>query len=337
MRKKVSIRDVAVAANVSVASVSLFLNGKPGLSDGTRQRIAEVVKQLNYTPRHQRNGTPTSSLLGLMVERLPFSMFSELHYGDVIHSMEAKAHELGYNITLVIVEPKRQSPGQMAERLKNLAGIIVLGGGDITEEIVENTLEEELPVILVDVYLPRIPIDCVLVDNFGGAYQVTKHLIDKGYEQIACIQGPEKYPSLVDRFHGYCAALIDAGRPLIPAVIQPSISSGFPNKGYREMQVLLAKNAPFDAVFCVSDRTAFGALQALQEAQRRVPQDVAVVGFDNTAQSSYTTPPLTTVNMPKTAVGEIAIRRIHHMICGDVSQEPVKSVLYTSLVVREST
>ncbi|MBK9746589.1 MAG: LacI family DNA-binding transcriptional regulator [Anaerolineae bacterium] len=333
MAKKTTMQDVAAEANVSLASVSLYLNNKPGLSDTTRQRIAEAVTKLRYTPR-KANGSE-STLIGLLVERLPFSMFSELHYGDVLHSMEAAARDLGYNLILVIVEPGQNI--SISERLRNLGGVIVLGGGDITAEVISSTLEVDIPVVLVDVSLPGRALNCILVDNQSGAFQSTRYLIERGYQRIACIQGPKKYPSLIERFQGYCFALIDAGIPLEAGLIQPPISSGFPNKGYREMLALLERGERFDAVFCVSDRTAFGALQALQEAGLRVPQDVAVIGFDNTVQSSYTTPPLTTVNMPKKDLGEVAVHRLYDLMNGETLLQPVKIVLPTSLVIRDST
>ncbi|MCC7449886.1 MAG: LacI family DNA-binding transcriptional regulator [Anaerolineae bacterium] len=335
--RKVTIRDVAAEANVSIASVSLYLNGKPGLSDTTRQRIEEAVRRLDYNPRRANPQTPESSFIGLLVEKLPFSTFSDMFYGEVVQGMEARARELGYHIVLMVLESKTELPRLIAERNRNIVGLVALGGGEITEEIITNLLEEELPIILVDNNIPGIAMDCVLADNFGGAELATQHLLQCGHQRIAFVQGPDIYPSLTERFQGYCAALIKAGMPLNPDLIQPAVSRGLPNKGYREMKALLERRQPFDAVFCVSDRTALGALQALQEAGLRVPDDVAVVGFDNVAQARHTVPPLTTIEVPKRAMGDIAIRRLHDLITGRYSEIPVKNVLYTSLVIRNST
>jgi DNA-binding LacI/PurR family transcriptional regulator len=335
MAKRVTIQQVAKEASVSVASVSLYLNNKPGLAEDTRDRIASAVRKLGYTPRRQNGTQVDPSLIGLLVERLPFSMFSELHYGEVLHGMEAQARELGYHLSLIVVEPT-QPLKQMTERLRYVAGVIVLGAGDITEAVIRQALAEEHAVLLVDVNLPALMVDSVLVDNVGGGYQVTKYLLDKGYKNIACIQGPSKYPSLVERFQGYCFAHIEAGKKLNSKLIQPSISKGFPNKGYREMKALLERREFFDAVFCVSDRAALGALQALHEAKVRIPQEVALVGFEDVPQVSHTSPPLTTVKMPKNLMGRVAIQRLHELISRKAKLEPVKTVLYTSLVVRES-
>ena len=334
--RRVTIQHVADKANVSVTAVSLFLNDKPGLADDTRKRIADAVQKLGYVPRRQTVANVDPSLIGLVVERLPFSMFSDLHYGEVLHGMEAQARELGYHLSLIVIEP-HETLDHMVERIKDVGGVLILGAGDITETVIARILSEDRPILVVDVNMPDKAVHSVLVDNIGGAYQITKYLLEKGYKRIACIQGASKYPSLVERFQGYCLAHIEAGKTLDPALIQANISKGFPNKGYREMKALLASGQSFDAVFCVSDRAALGALQALQEANLLIPQDVALAGFEDVPQVGHTVPPLTTVKMPKGMMGKVAIQKLHEMIANKTKSEPVKTVLYTSLVIREST
>ena len=275
-------------------------------------------------------------LVSLTVEKLPFSMFSELHYGEVLHGMQAEAQALGYNLQLNVVEHD-QSSTRMVERITDVSGVVILGGGDVTEELVRSLANISLPTLLVDVQFRSIPGPCLLIDNVTGGRQATKHLIDEGYERIACIQGPAKYPSLVERFHGYCLALIEAERTLDKALIQPSISAGFPNKGYREMKALLETEKGVDAVFCVSDRAALGAMQALQEAGLKVPHDVAIVGFEDVPQSRFTNPPLSTVRMPKNMLGKLAIRKLHQMIKGESDEYLLKTILPTKLIIRESS
>lgn len=338
VKAKVTIRDVAAEANVSIASVSLFLNDKPGLADATRRRIEEAIQKLEYVPLRRKSisSEMSQSLVGLVVEKLPVSTFSDMFYGEVIQGMEHCARDYGYSITLKVLG-NNNTVLHSDEQHNHIEGYIVLGGGDITGDIINQLVEHKLPVILVDNQLVDAKIDCVIADNLTGTYQAVQYLLSQGYRNIAFIQGPTKYRSLVERFQGYCCALFDAGIPLNPSLIQPSISSGMPNKGYREMKALLEAGNRFDAVLCVSDRSAFGALQALQEAGLRVPHDVAVMGFDNVAQSGHTSPPLTTIDVPKRTMGEIAIRRLHSRILGESIEMPTKSVVYTSLVVRDST
>lgn len=331
--ERVTIKHVANEAKVSIASVSLFLNDKPGLAESTRQRIAVAIEKLEYIKRNQVSNN--ANIIGLLVESLPFSLFSDLHYGEVLHSIEAQTKKLGYHLSLIVIEPD-EPLDNIIKRIGDTTGIIILGAGVITEVVINRVLNAGNPAILVDVNLPGIEVNSVLVDNSGGAQQLISHLINQGYKHIACIQGPEKYPSLVERFQGYCNALTEAGMPLNPNLIQASISKGYPNKGYREMKALLECGHPLDAVFCVSDRAALGALQALNEANLEIPNDIALVGFEDVPQTSHTIPPLTTVKMPKSLMGKLAVRRLDDIIHNRSIEEPYKSVLFTSLVLRQS-
>jgi LacI family transcriptional regulator len=259
-----------------------------------------------------------------------------MFYGEVIQGIDAHAKETGFNIALIVVESDQSVPRLLKEHNGDLAGVVMLGSGDINSNIIDAVLKEKLPTVLVDNYLLDVPLDCVLPDYVTGANQATRYLIDRGYQRIAFLQGSGKYRTLIERFRGYCTALIETNTPFDPTLVQPYLSSGLPNKGYLEMKALLESGTEFDAVFCVTDRTAFGALQALKEAGIRVPEDIGVIGFDNVAQSSHTMPPLTTVNVPKHAMGEIAISRLREIIAGQTYEMPIKHTLYTSLVIRES-
>lgn len=331
--RRVTLRDVAAAANVSVTSVSLYLNDKPGLAQTTRDRIASAISSLGYTPRGE-NKLSEPAFIGLLIERLPFSPYTDMFYGDVIQGIETQARSLGYNIALITVESGENLSHLLKQYNGMMCGVIVLGSGDIPERLLDEIDREEIPALLVD---SENAIDCILPDYVAGAYEATQYLLERGHKNIAFIQGPAKYRSLTLRYHGYICALADAGIPLDLALVQPANSSGYPNKGYREMRALLDRGVSFDAVFCVTDRTALGALDALREAKISVPDEVAVIGFDNVYQSAHTSPPLTTVDVHKQRLGRTAVERIHQLISGSTRPEPIKSLLRTSLVVREST
>lgn len=332
---KVTIRDVADKAHVSLSAVSLYLNNRVGLSDATRQRIAEAISEVGYVPRLPSAQNGVLGFVGLLLERLPFSPFNDMFYGEVIQGIESQARALGYNLALMSLKSDESLP-RLIEQHSNLAGMIMLGSGDITEQMIESAAGEDFPVLLVDNDPNDSKVEVVIPDYLAGAYHATQYLLRRGCQRIAFIQGPNKYQSLVTRFHGYCCALIDAGLPLDPHLIQSPISSGIPNKGYREVRALLDRGTAFDALFCVSDRTALGALDALREAGIRVPDDILVIGFDNIAQASHTNPPLTTVHVPKAELGSFAMRRLHALIETEAPPFPIKSNVPTELIVRES-
>ncbi|MCC6798888.1 MAG: LacI family DNA-binding transcriptional regulator [Anaerolineae bacterium] len=336
-QRKTTIRDVADKAGVSITSVSLYLNDKPGLSDATRERIEAAIRQTDYTPQRRRSGASLSpvSFVGLLVEKLAVSTFSDMFYGEVLQALERQARTLGYSLVLLVVDPATNLFDMVAEH-SDVEGFIVLGGGDITQDVIRSLARQDRPLLLVDNQSADLKLNCVVADNFTGAHQAVQYLVSQGYERIAFIQGPAKYRSLVDRFFGYCSGLTASGRAIDWELVQPSISSGLPNKGYHEMRALLAQGKSFDAVLCVSDRSAFGALQALQEADLRVPADVAVMGFDNVSQAAHTRPALTTIEVPKSTMGMLAMRRLHELITGAAPDVAVKNMLYTSVVARAS-
>jgi len=336
VRQRVTIRDVADAASVSLTAVSFYLNNKPGLSDETRDRIADAISRLGYTPRSSASASSGLGFVGLLIERLPLSPFADMFYGDVIQGIEDKARSLGYNVALMTVEGGEHLPQLLEQHGSSLAGLVLLGGGDVGSAVIEHVVSEGLPAILVDHDTPEPLLNAVMPDYVRGAYEATTYLLRKGYRRIAFIQGPPKYRSLVERFHGYALALLDAGLPIDADLVQPSISSGVPNKGFREMKALLERKTPLDAVFCVTDRTAMGVLDALREAQIRVPDDIAVIGFDNVAQASHMSPPLTTVDVSKRTLGVLAIELLHRQILAADALLPVKTLIPTQLVQRSS-
>lgn len=333
---RVTIRDVAEAANVSLTAVSFFLNKKPGLSDVTRERIAATIEALGYVPRGSNQPSTSLRFIGLLIERLPLSPFADMFYGSVIQGIESRARSLGYNVALMTVEASGTVPQLIQQHGSNLSGLIILGGGDFSADVVESVLREEIPAIMVDHDTADSVLNCIMPDYVRGAYDATRYLIEKGYTRIGFMQGPLKYRSLVERFHGYIAALVDTGLPVDTSLIQPSISTGMPNKGYREMLALLNRRPDVDAVFCVSDRSAMGALEALRTANKRVPEDIAVLGFDNVAQSSETSPPLTTVDVSKQELGMMAMELLQAQISTGNIVVPTRTLIPTQLVIRAS-
>jgi LacI family transcriptional regulator len=333
-----TIKDVAEQAGVSISAVSLYLNNRPGISQETRGRIAKAIEGLGYQPRtNGRKGKPLTAApvryIGLLTEKLP--IYSDHFYAEVIHAIQAEAERLHYGLVLGTLDPgKPDLPRVVTEQ--QAAGHIVIGGGDITDDLIGRLADGGAPLLLVDNESFLQEIDSVMVDNPRGAYLATQHLIGLGHRQIAIICGPPKYKTLQQRLHGYIAALNDAQITLNPQWIQESVSQGQSRKGYLEMQRLLALENRPTAVFAVSDRSAFGALDAVREAGLAVPDDISVVGFDNVNSAAHTYPPLTTVGADRQAMGITALQRMHALICGEATS-PVKIIAYMHLVERQST
>ena len=173
--------------------------------------------------------------------------------------------------------------------------------------------------MLVDTYNANLPVDSIVPDNEWGGYNAFKHLVELGHRQIAIIEGPPKYKTLTDRRWGALRAAEELGVPIPPFYRHPSISSGYPKKGYREMKDLLALPQPPTAVFAVSDRAALGAIDAIKEAGLRVPEDISIVGFDDLANAEYAVPPLTTVHYAREEMGTFALQALLDRIVEQVT------------------
>src|ERR1041385_7823577 len=183
---RVTLREVAEAANVSLSAVSFYLNNRPGISDATRARIAEAGERLGYIPRNSAPQTP--GFVGLLIERLPLSPFADMFYGDVIRGIALQARSLGYNVALMTVEGNISLPQLIDQHEGALAGLIVLGGGDLSDDITESVQHSELPSVLVDTDTKEPTMFSVMPDYIHGAYAATQYLIGKGHRRIAFIQ-----------------------------------------------------------------------------------------------------------------------------------------------------
>ena len=330
-----TITDVAKLAGVSPSAVSMYLNNRPGIGAETQARIAEAVNELGYVPRSNTPRQKSKGFVGVLVEKLPTLLTGDLFYADVTSGIQREADSLGYSIAVSVINDSTEVlPRLVAE--DSIAGLLALGGGDITDQLLQLIIKSGMPLVAVDNQSDLQPLNSVVVDNYRGAYVATRHLIELGHRRIAVIQGPRKYKSLTERYHGYLNAMIDAGFGLDWELIQRPLSSGFPNKGYREMKALLSLDAPPTAVFAVSDRTALGAMPAIDEAGLGVPRDISIVGFDDMPPDVYPAPALTTVTSERLAMGHIAMQRLHQII-KNPRYVPINIVMPCQLVVRDSS
>jgi len=328
--RRATIRDVAAEAKVSTSTVSLSIRGLSGVGNETAQKIASAIDKLNYIPRSRTKSKTENKIIGLLISQLPMPAFSDVFYGEIIHGLEAKAKEHGFGVLFSITEDE-QLPPMVTEN--QVSGLLILGGSSTNDTLAKEFVQREIPLVLVDNYIPALDVDCIVPDNEWGGYAAFNHLIDLGHKRIAIIEGPRKYKTLTDRLLGALRAVEESGLVLSPEYRQSSLSQGRSKKGYLEMKQLLSLPEPPTSVFAISDKTAFGALEAIKEAGLKVPYDISIVGFDNVAD---TEPPLTTIQVPRYEMGSLAMQRLLNIMNGDV-EIPVRTSVYTKLVVRNST
>jgi LacI family transcriptional regulator len=337
----VTLRDIAEAVGVSIGTVSLALNDGKGIAPATRQRILDAAHSLGYE-RFARRMSRTPQTVSILIERLPLAPTSDPFNKTCLLGLEAAARRAGYRIALEFVSPD-DHPETDHWTPEVTAGLIILGGGDLSAEWVQAAVDSQLPVVMLDHFVPGIDLPAVVPDNFSGAFTMTQHLQEMGHTRIGFIRGPSKYWTLGERLAGYMLAMQRAGLGPDPDLIPPRISRG-DEKGYGEMLRLLDLPEPPTAVFAVSDKTALGAYRAAQDRGLTIPHDISIVGFDDIEIARVLNPPLTTVQTPGETMGQVAFDRLLGLIenpeqaapLSAAPMLPIKWTIPTKLVIRKS-
>ncbi|WP_312952383.1 ribose operon transcriptional repressor RbsR [Superficieibacter sp.] len=328
-----TMKDVARLAGVSTSTVSHVINKDRFVSEAITDKVDAAIKTLNYAPSAlarslKLNQTRTIGML-ITASTNPF-------YSELVRGVERSCFERGYSLVLCNTEGNEQRMNQNLETLmqKRVDGLLLLctETHQPSPEIVQRY--PSVPTVMMD-WAPFDGDSDLIQDNsLLGGDLATQHLIDQGYTRIGCLTGPlDKTPARL-RLEGYRAAMHRAGLE-IPAGYEITGDFEF-GGGFAAMKQLLAHPAPPDAVFAGNDAMAVGAYQALYQAGKRIPEDMAIVGYDDIELARYMTPPLTTVHQPKDELGELAIDvLIHRMAQPDQKQQRVQ--LTPELVVRGST
>lgn len=327
-----TIRDVARRAGVSVATVSRVVNRTAhSIRPATRRRVLAAVKALGYHPNviAQSLKQRASRTVALIVPDISNPFFPAIARG-----IEDAARQRGYAVLLcnTYEDLDRESTYLQLLRKRWVDGMIFATVGSNTRHL-RALRREGLPVVLVARDVDGIAIDAVLVDNFRGAFDATNHLIRLGHRSIAHIAGPASLRVAQERRRGYQRGLSDAGvRPDEALIAEGDFTAG---GGRAAIDMLLSRGQPFSGVVAANDLMAIGAMEALRAAGRRVPDEVAVVGFDDITFASLVSPALTTVAQPKYRMGQIAMERLLELMAGE-SPAGRRIVLEPRLIVRES-
>ncbi|MCX4744712.1 LacI family DNA-binding transcriptional regulator [Kitasatospora sp. NBC_01287] len=335
-RRAPTMADVAKVAGVSHQTVSRVLSDHPNVRESTRTRVREVIAELDYRPNQAARAlvTKRSRTLGVVAANTTL-------YGpaSILAGLEHAARDKGYLIATVSLDELSETA--LRKALEHLAAWGVEGGVVMTphERTVTALLRLAAPFPIVTVEGGHdLDVPGVALDQYAGARMVTEHLLSLGHSSVWHVAGPREWLEAEGRFQGWRAALDDAGAP-VPQYLSGDWSAA---SGYQAGKLLAAAHAGLDrasrptAVFVANDHMALGVLRALREAGLRVPEDVAVAGFDGLPESDYFAPPLTTVRQDFAAIGRAGVELLLQRI-EDPSTAPVHTTLPPELVVRSST
>ncbi|MGE5138426.1 MAG: LacI family DNA-binding transcriptional regulator [Rudaea sp.] len=336
----VTIKDVARLAGCSTKTVSRVINNQAEISDDTRARVQAAIAELGYRPNFLARSLVNRRTNTVAVVAWGIDLFGP---SRTVVGIEHQADVLGYSLMLNL----RCNPtdNEVDAVLELLAGRRVDGIIWAVPEVCENRkwvrpgrLESLPPMVLLSM-APRPGLPVVAVNNLAGAMQAVQHLVNCGRNKIGIITGPLTWWEARERLAGWKQVLVRARLPSSTELVVEGDWSAA--SGERGMRALLAQERRLDAVFACNDQMALGALGVLRASGRGIPEDMAIVGFDDIPEAAYFNPPLSTVHQPLDELGRAAVRRLHGLIEaqreGRLPTEAGATLLDPRLVVRSSS
>lgn len=336
-KKRSTSLDVAKLAGVSRTTVSFVLNNVAGvsISEVTRQRVLDAARELDYHPNvaGKKLVSGKSYTLGLVLCQSPEQIFTDAFLPQVILGVEQAALQQGFHVLLKPIDPNDAGGYASLIRENHVDGIL-LSGPRRDDRALLRLYEEGVPLMLMG-QMPHTQIPFVDVNATAGAEAAVRHLIELGHRRIGMVtNAPLSYTSAQQRRDGYLLALEAAGLPVEMALIQEGNYT--PASGLAAMSALLEVSPRITAVFVASDVVAMGAMLAIKRASLYIPEDIAIVGFDDIPLAEFFDPPLTTVHLPAYGLGWAAGERLIRLIRGEGLQEN-SLLLESKLITRQSS
>jgi DNA-binding LacI/PurR family transcriptional regulator len=329
---KVTIYDVAKQAGVSISTVSRVLNNTGRISEKTRKRVLQVMEKLHYQPSMVASALTgkRTRTIGLVIPDVANPFFSE-----IARKVEDRGRELGFNVLMCNTDnnPDTEEMYLSLLKQKSVDGIII-GTTTKNYQVLNELLEEHFPIALIAQDIPELAIDVVRVDDFLGGYQAVSHLVSLGHKKIAIVLGNLSRTSDKYRLQAYRQVMEEHGLGYDERLVVYTDYSM--EDGKRVALELLQSPLRPTAIFACFDSLAVGVYQAAKEIGLRIPDDLSVVGFDNTILATIVDPPLTTIAQPIDEMGRQVVDLIIREIEGEKSTKQ-RMILPPELIVREST
>lgn len=359
MQEKLTIQDIARLAGVSKATVSRVLNHNPSVGAALSERVLRLVQEHGFVPNVTATGLANgrTPLIGVLAPPMTWPAVPEIMRG-VAEYIE----DTSYEIVLYSISGSKRNHSDVLDRILSLrmvSGLLAVLPGELSR-LLTTRFQQGLPLVMIDDQEEPTTIPWIGIDNFAGAYQITTHLLDLGHRRIAHILGPQSFYCAMERYRGYSQALQDAGITPDPTLL---LQGSFEISSGRQCAATLfsrEKKAWPSAIFAGNDQMAYSILEVAEQQGIRVPENVAVAGFDDNLLSAHMRPPLTTIRQPFFEMGYKASETLLAMIDRDhrtskgrqqgeamhTSDDPLTAIstdhplriqLPTSLIVRASS
>jgi len=326
-----TLEEIARLARTSRSTVSRVINTDPNVREATRQRVLDVIQRLNYKPNQAARSLAggRTHILGLVIPTGVASVFTDPYIPTLIRGISTTCQEHDYSVMLWLAEVEYERHTVMQVLQNGFIDGIIVSAMPINEKMIDDLIASQLPFILVGRNPQHPELNYVDVENQAGANQAVRHLLALGRRRIACLSGPLNTIVGIDRQAGYREALSAYGIPIDPDLIREGDFSE--EDGYRLTHCLLPHQP--DAIFAASDAMALGALRLLHEMGISVPQQIAVIGFDDMPFAARSQPPLTTIRQPIMQTGAVAAKSLIECIEDSLLRQ---IVLPTELIIRSS-
>ena len=338
-KKTLTMRDIAKAAGVSAATVSLVLNGKGEISSATRAKVLDVVADLNYVPRPPRprlGEAVNDTLRFLKIAKHGHTVNRDhSHFiSDYIDGMSQEATRRGY--TLEVVSHEREPIADIAQSLlgSGIDGVVALGT-ELSEADIRLLLATGIPTVFIDTFHELIDANFVNMNNEDAVYKVLARFKSQGFQDIGFVASPVETTNFGLRRQAFTKNMLRLDLP-IREENTIWVESTFDGAYEASLRHIVAGGRLADCYFCTNDVMAYGFIKALRENNIRIPGDVSIIGFDNLPMSATMDPPLTTIEVSKRKIGYLAITILDDLINASEQQPSVKILVGADLVVRAS-
>jgi LacI family transcriptional regulator len=329
---QVTLKDIALRAGVTSATVSMVINNKPNISEKTRQKVLRIARELNYYPNAIARGLATrkANAVGVIVPNLASSFVVR-----ILQGIKSTNRDIDYTVQLFDTIGQKESESQLFQRLARERRIdgAVLVGSSVSDEELRVFRDESVPCIMVARMCDFL--DSVYVNNTQGAFDATTYLLDKGHTDVACVLCRKTNLPADDRLAGYRTALKERAIPYREELVYETRDDGIADGTAIFAQLRGSPHKPTAVFVPAGDMVAIGIIKEAKKSGLSLPGDLAVVGFDDIPAAEVVEPLLTTVRQPKLEMGDYAINMIIDKIEGRESSTKHKE-LKTKFIVRES-